>query len=53
LIEESKQSNVATLAVSIKDLEEVAGLKSGSIYNRFGDKAGIFSAACLATTNRF
>ncbi|CAE6750257.1 TetR/AcrR family transcriptional regulator [Paraburkholderia haematera] len=32
-------------AVSIKDLEEATGLKGGSIYNSYGDKAGLFSAA--------
>lgn len=32
-------------AVSIKDLEEATGLKGGSIYNSFGDKAGLFEAA--------
>jgi TetR/AcrR family transcriptional repressor of nem operon len=32
-------------AVSIKDLEEATGLKGGSIYNSFGDKAGLFAAA--------
>jgi TetR/AcrR family transcriptional repressor of nem operon len=33
------------LAVSIKDLEEATGLKGGSIYNSYGDKAGLFAAA--------
>jgi AcrR family transcriptional regulator len=33
------------LAVSIKDLEEATGLKGGSIYNSYGDKAGLFGAA--------
>lgn len=32
-------------AVSIRDLEEATGLKLGSIYNSFGDKAGLFAAA--------
>jgi TetR/AcrR family transcriptional regulator, transcriptional repressor for nem operon len=32
-------------AVSIKDLEEATGLKGGSIYNSYGDKAGLFAAA--------
>ncbi len=31
--------------VSIADLEAVTGLTSGSIYNAFGDKAGLFKAA--------
>ena len=31
--------------VSIRDLEEATGLKAGSIYNSFGDKAGLFDAA--------
>ncbi|MEQ1547967.1 MAG: TetR/AcrR family transcriptional regulator [Chakrabartia sp.] len=31
--------------VSIKDLEAETGLKAGSIYNSFGDKAGLFRAA--------
>ena len=30
---------------SIKDLEDATGLKAGSIYNSFGDKAGLFDAA--------
>jgi AcrR family transcriptional regulator len=30
---------------SIRDLEVETGLKAGSIYNSFGDKAGLFSAA--------
>lgn len=30
---------------SIQDLEEATGLKAGSIYNSFGDKAGLFAAA--------
>lgn len=33
------------VALSIRDLEEATGLKAGSIYNSFGDKAGLFSAA--------
>jgi TetR/AcrR family transcriptional repressor of nem operon len=33
------------VAVSIRDLEEATGLKAGSIYNSYGDKAGIFTAA--------
>ena len=33
------------VAVSIKDLEEATGLKSGSIYNSYGDKAGLHAAA--------
>jgi TetR/AcrR family transcriptional repressor of nem operon len=32
-------------SVSIRDLEEATGLKAGSIYNSFGDKAGLFGAA--------
>jgi TetR/AcrR family transcriptional repressor of nem operon len=32
-------------AASIRDLEEATGLKGGSIYNSFGDKAGLFGAA--------
>jgi TetR/AcrR family transcriptional repressor of nem operon len=32
-------------AASIRDLEEATGLKGGSIYNSFGDKAGLFDAA--------
>lgn len=32
-------------AVSIRDLEEATRLKAGSIYNSFGDKAGLFDAA--------
>lgn len=32
-------------AVSIRDLEAATGLKVGSIYNSFGDKAGLFEAA--------
>jgi TetR/AcrR family transcriptional regulator, transcriptional repressor for nem operon len=32
-------------AVSVRDLEDATGLKSGSIYNSFGDKAGLFEAA--------
>ncbi len=31
--------------VSIRDLEEATGLKAGSVYNSFGDKAGLFDAA--------
>lgn len=31
--------------VSIAELEKVTGLVSGSIYNAFGDKAGLFKAA--------
>lgn len=31
--------------VSISDLEKATGLVSGSIYNAFGDKAGLFRAA--------
>jgi TetR/AcrR family transcriptional repressor of nem operon len=31
--------------VSIMELEKVTGLVSGSIYNAFGDKAGLFKAA--------
>ncbi|MGO8918141.1 MAG: TetR/AcrR family transcriptional regulator [Stellaceae bacterium] len=33
------------VAVSIRDLEEATGLKAGSIYNSYGDKAGLFEAA--------
>ena len=32
-------------AVSIKDLEQATGLKGGSIYHGYGDKAGLFEAA--------
>jgi TetR/AcrR family transcriptional repressor of nem operon len=32
-------------AVSVRDLEDATGLKMGSIYNSFGDKAGLFDAA--------
>lgn len=32
-------------AVSIRDLERATRLKAGSIYNSFGDKAGLFDAA--------
>lgn len=32
-------------AVSIKQLEDSTGLKAGSIYNSFKDKAGLFEAA--------
>lgn len=32
-------------ALSIRDLERATGLKAGSIYNSFGDKAGLFDAA--------
>jgi TetR/AcrR family transcriptional regulator, transcriptional repressor for nem operon len=32
-------------AVSIKDLEDATGLAGGSIYNSYGDKAGVYSAA--------
>jgi len=32
-------------AVSIRDLEDATGLKAGSIYNSFGDKAGLFASA--------
>lgn len=32
-------------SASIKDLEQATGLKSGSIYNAFGDKDGLFLAA--------
>lgn len=31
--------------LSIKQLEDSTGLKAGSIYNSFGDKAGLFEAA--------
>jgi AcrR family transcriptional regulator len=31
--------------VSVRDLEDATGLKMGSIYNSFGDKAGLFDAA--------
>ena len=31
--------------VSIRDLEEATGIAAGSIYNAFGDKAGLFEAA--------
>jgi AcrR family transcriptional regulator len=32
-------------AVSIRDLEVATGLKGGSLYNSYGDKAGVFAAA--------
>ncbi|MGG6893167.1 TetR/AcrR family transcriptional regulator [Rhizobium sp. BR 315] len=32
-------------AVSVRDLEDATGLKVGSIYHSFGDKAGLFDAA--------
>lgn len=32
-------------ATSIRDLEGATGLKAGSLYNSFGDKAGTFEAA--------
>jgi TetR/AcrR family transcriptional repressor of nem operon len=32
-------------AVSVRDLEAATGLKAGSLYNSFGDKAGLFRAA--------
>ncbi len=32
-------------AASVKELEEATGLSAGSIYNRFGDKHGLFDAA--------
>lgn len=32
-------------AVSIKELEQATGLKGGSIYHGYGDKAGLFDAA--------
>jgi AcrR family transcriptional regulator len=32
-------------AASIRDLEQATGLKLGSIYNAYGDKAGLFAAA--------
>lgn len=38
-------------AVSIRDLEEATGLRVGSLYNRFRDKAGLFDAA-FARYNR-
>ena len=31
-------------AVSIKELEQATGLKGGSIYHGYGDKAGLFEA---------
>lgn len=31
--------------VSVRDLEQATGLKAGSIYNSYGDKAGLFTAA--------
>lgn len=37
--------------ISIRDLEAATGLKAGSLYNSFGDKAGLFQAA-LAHYNR-
>ena len=32
-------------ALSIRDLEQATGLSAGSIYNTYGDKAGLFDAA--------
>lgn len=32
-------------AISIRDLEQATGLSAGSIYNSYGDKAGLFDAA--------
>lgn len=32
-------------SASVRDLEDATGLKMGSIYNTFGDKAGLFDAA--------
>jgi TetR/AcrR family transcriptional repressor of nem operon len=32
-------------AVTIRDLEEATGLKGGSLYNSYVDKAGVFAAA--------
>ncbi len=32
-------------ATSIRDLVEATGLNRGSLYNTFGDKAGLFEAA--------
>src|SRR6185437_4742440 len=31
--------------VSVRDLEQATGLKAGSIYNSYRDKAGLFTAA--------
>jgi TetR/AcrR family transcriptional repressor of nem operon len=31
--------------VSVRDLEQATGLKAGSIYNSYGDKAGLFASA--------
>lgn len=39
--------------VSIGDLAEVTGLVSGSIYNAFGDKAGLFRAALKHYVDNF
>ena len=39
--------------VSIADLEQATGLVSGSIYNAFGDKAGLFRAALDFYVHRF
>lgn len=33
------------LGVSIRDLEAATGIKGGSIYNTYGDKAGLYAAA--------
>jgi AcrR family transcriptional regulator len=33
------------VSVSIKELERATGLAAGSIYNSYGDKAGLFAAA--------
>ena len=32
-------------AISVRDLEQATGLSAGSIYNTYGDKAGLFDAA--------
>lgn len=39
--------------VSISDLEKSTGLVSGSIYNAFGDKAGLFRAALAHYVDSF
>ena len=37
-------------ATSIQELVDCMGLQRGSLYNTFGDKHGLFVAACVANT---
>lgn len=39
--------------ISIKQLEEATGLSSGSLYNAYGDKDGVFAAALHHYVDRF